>query len=379
MSVAWLTSRKGPSDSPPQGATDGPSSAYPLALRAGRSGKRALLPRRRRLPNPQPPPQALRVPQEALGLGGHLACAPAAAPWRAERALVLARCAEVLLPPVRRGSGDVPFLLQPAGEETQALPGAPAAADRPRARRRARDPRGGFDAAFGVAPAPGRAVAGLRGSGLGEVGFVQRLRGQAAPALRYQPGSRLLRAHPRQRGGRLPDRGTRSRGGFGGRGSKEALRGPGLPQRGAGGCPGRNGDPARERTLPTAREQAAGGDSASEPQARVPPRGDVGNHPRGARQQDRGESYGLHVWLLRQPPAGPSSRSHQGAVGLRSSQHSSRRAARLRCHGTSSRHTCKSRKRTMQERLGLRRVLEADVTEFLSVRVESPDAGRESG
>src|SRR5215212_9264844 len=156
------------------------------------------------------------------------------------------------------------------------------------------------------------------------VGFVQRLRGQAAPALRYQPGSRLLRAHPRQRGGRLPDRGTRSRGGFGGRGSKEALRGPGLPQRGARGCPGRNGDPARERTLPTAREQAAGGDSASEPQARVPPRGDVGNHPRGARQQDRGESYGLHVWLLRQPPAGPSSRSHQGAVGLRSSQHSSR-------------------------------------------------------
>src|SRR5215204_1431709 len=216
MTVAWLRSRKGPSDSPPQGAKDGPSSAYPLALRAGRSANRALLPRRRRLPNPQPPPQALRVPQEALGLGGHLACAPAAAPWRGERALVLARCAEVLLPPVPRGSGDVPFLLQPAGEETQALPGAPAAADRPRARRRPRDPRGGFDAAFGVAPAPGRAVGGLRGSGLGEVGFVQRLRGQAAPALRYQPGSRLLRAHPRQRGGRLPERGTRSRGGFGG-------------------------------------------------------------------------------------------------------------------------------------------------------------------
>jgi hypothetical protein len=33
----------------------------------------------------------------------------------------------------------------------------------------------------------------------------------------------------------------------------------------------------------------------------------------------------------------------------------------------------------MQERLGLRRVLEADVTEFLSARVEIPDAGRESG
>src|SRR5215218_9795366 len=184
MSVAWLRSRKGPSDSPPQGATDGPSSACPLALRAGRSGNRALLPRRRHLPNPQPPPPALRVPQEALGLGGHLACAPAAAAWRGERALVLARCAEVLLRVVPGRGGAPSFLVAPKGEETQALLGAFAAADRPRARRRPRDPRGGFDAAFGFAPAPGRAVDGLRRSGLGEVGFVQRLWGQAAPYLR---------------------------------------------------------------------------------------------------------------------------------------------------------------------------------------------------
>jgi hypothetical protein len=36
------------------------------------------------------------------------------------------------------------------------------------------------------------------------VGFLQCLRGEAAPHLRHQWGSSLLRAHPRQRGGGLP-------------------------------------------------------------------------------------------------------------------------------------------------------------------------------
>src|SRR5215208_2758660 len=109
--------QRGPSDSPPQGARDGPPSAYPLALRSGRSRNRALLPHRRRLPTPQPPCSTLRVPQKALGLGGHLACALATAPRRGERALVPARCSEVLLSPVPRCGGTSSFLPAPAGEE----------------------------------------------------------------------------------------------------------------------------------------------------------------------------------------------------------------------------------------------------------------------
>jgi hypothetical protein len=55
------------------------------------------------------------------------------------------------------------------------------------------------------------------------VGLLQRLRGEAAPALFDQPGSYLLRAHPCQRSGHLPHRGTHQRGDFGGGGSEEAL------------------------------------------------------------------------------------------------------------------------------------------------------------
>ena len=58
---------------------------------------------------------------------------------------------------------------------------------------------------------------GFPGAAWVRLGFLQRLRGETAPALLDQPGSCLLRAHPRrQRRGRLPDRRTRRRGGFGG-------------------------------------------------------------------------------------------------------------------------------------------------------------------
>ncbi len=43
---------------------------------------------------------------------------------------------------------------------------------------------------------------------MGKVGHLQRLRREAAPVVRHQSGSYLLRAHPRQRRGHLPDRGT---------------------------------------------------------------------------------------------------------------------------------------------------------------------------
>ena len=50
-------------------------------------------------------------------------------------------------------------------------------------------------------------------------------------ALRHQSGPCLLRAHPRQRRGHLPGRGTHRRGGFGGWGGEEAIGRPGLPER----------------------------------------------------------------------------------------------------------------------------------------------------
>ncbi len=64
----------------------------------------------------------------------------------------------------------------------------------------------------------------------GKVGFLLGLRSEAAPVVRYQPSSYLLRAHPSQRRRHLPDRRTHQRGGFGGGGSEEALGRPGLPK-----------------------------------------------------------------------------------------------------------------------------------------------------
>src|SRR5215208_1985236 len=62
---------RGPSDSPPQGATDGPAPAYPLACLSGRSSERPFLPRGRHLRAAQPPRSTLRVHKATLGLGGH--------------------------------------------------------------------------------------------------------------------------------------------------------------------------------------------------------------------------------------------------------------------------------------------------------------------
>src|SRR5215203_3292863 len=82
MSVAWIESRKRAIVvSPRQGATDGPTQPYPTARPNGRGPHRPVLPHRRRL---RP---------------------PAAAAGRGVRALLLARCPAVLLPPVPRGRG----------------------------------------------------------------------------------------------------------------------------------------------------------------------------------------------------------------------------------------------------------------------------------
>src|SRR5215203_1507852 len=168
--------------------------------------------------------------QAACRLGGHRARALPAAEGGGERALLPAGHRAVLLPPVPRGGGTLSFLVPPKGEEAQALFGAPQTGDRSRAGGRSGDLACGLYLAGSPASAPGFPVGGFRRGRVGTLGFLQRLRGQAASPVRPQPCSHLLRAHPRQRRGRLPDRGTHQRGGFG-RGSGEVSLGrPGLPE-----------------------------------------------------------------------------------------------------------------------------------------------------
>src|SRR5918912_347097 len=57
---------------------------------------------------------------------------------------------------------------------------------------------GVVELALGPVSQAGRPVGGFRRRRVGEVGFVQRLRDQAAPVVRYQPGAPLLRAYRRQ-------------------------------------------------------------------------------------------------------------------------------------------------------------------------------------
>src|SRR5215204_7115313 len=111
------------------------------------------------------------------------------------------------------GGGVAPFLVPSKGEEAQALPGAPAAGDPLRDGRGAGDLARRLDAAFGFASQAGTAGGGVPRSRMGSLGFLQRLRRKAASALRRQPDPRFLRTHPRQRRGRLPDRGAPRRGG----------------------------------------------------------------------------------------------------------------------------------------------------------------------
>src|SRR5215204_932890 len=106
MSVAWIERRKRAIVvSPRQGATDGPTQPYPTARPNGRGPQRPVLPHRRRLRPPQPQGEALRIYRAACRLGGHNPRPPAAAAGRGVRALLLARCPAVLLPPVPRGRG----------------------------------------------------------------------------------------------------------------------------------------------------------------------------------------------------------------------------------------------------------------------------------
>src|SRR5215203_540107 len=153
--------------SPHQGAKDGPTQPYPTARPNGRGPQRPVLPHRRRLRPPQPQGEALRIHKAACRLGGHNPRPPAAAAGRGVRALLLARCPAVLLPPVPRGRGASPFLVAPQGEEAQALSGAPQAGGRPRVGRRSGNPPGRLHAAGRAASPPSRPVRRFAGSGVG--------------------------------------------------------------------------------------------------------------------------------------------------------------------------------------------------------------------
>ncbi len=180
----YLRSRKG--------AKEDPAQPYPTPRPHGRGSDRPLLPRGRRLRAAQPPPSTLRIPQAPCGLGGHRPGTLPATEGRGERTLVLARRREVLLSPVPWGGGAAPFLVAPAGEEAQALPGVSAP------RRPLRDGRGPGDAArrldfaFGFAPQAGFSRLGFPRRRVGKVGKLQCLRCKAASALRRQPSSYLL-------------------------------------------------------------------------------------------------------------------------------------------------------------------------------------------
>src|SRR5215207_401788 len=156
----------------------------------------------------------------------------------------------------------------------------------------------------------------------GVVGFLQRLRGEAAPHLRHQWGPSLLRAHPCQRRRRLLDRGAPRRGGFGGWSSEEALGGPGLPKRGVEGGLGRNGHRSCYRALRAApRSEATRRDCLVEPQEGVRTGRDACDHAGGACHEDRGQDEGLHSRFSRKPGVGSSSRQDQGSLGINLTTH----------------------------------------------------------
>src|SRR5215207_5476228 len=210
MCVAWIGHEieRAIINSPHQGAKDGPTQPYPTPRTHGRGPHGTLLPHRRRLRRPQPPRPLLRLPQASLGLGGHHLGTLSTAAGHRERALVLARCPEVLLASVPRRGWVAPLLVPSALEEAQALPGAPAPRRALRDGRRAGDFARRLYVAFGLAPQAGFSGLGLSGRRVGKVGFVQCLWREAPCAVLDQRSSYLLRAHPRKRRGRLPDRGA---------------------------------------------------------------------------------------------------------------------------------------------------------------------------
>src|ERR671910_770123 len=82
MRVAWFAEiKRGPSVVPTKGASDDPSREYPRGRPLGRGDHCPVLRDRRHLPPPQSQRPALRIPQAALGPGGHHPRAVPTASW----------------------------------------------------------------------------------------------------------------------------------------------------------------------------------------------------------------------------------------------------------------------------------------------------------
>src|SRR5215203_6416269 len=219
MCVAWIRYgiERGHHNLPSPRSERWPTQTIPHdSSRRKRPSLCALLPPRGRLRPSQPPCSALPIHKAPLGLGSHRACALPAAAGRGKRTLFLARRPEVLLPPVPRGGGAAPFLVPSKGEEAQAFFGTPAEGRPLRDGRQPGDAARRLYFAFGFAPQAGLSGLGILRGGVGEVGFVQRLRSEAAPHLRHQWGPSFLQTHPCQLRRGLLDRGAPRRGGFGG-------------------------------------------------------------------------------------------------------------------------------------------------------------------
>ncbi len=153
----------------------------------------------------------------------------------------------------------------------------------------------------------------------GEVGLLLGLRREAAPVVRYQPHSPLLRAHPCQRRGHLPDRGTLI---------AEAALGEGVARRLLGDL-AYSGEDLREALaevgilLATERSERRRG--VRQHIERSPFRASRGSlawarlwplRSSGWLAGSRRRSAPTHLRFSGQPGVGASSRSHQGVVGM---------------------------------------------------------------
>lgn len=235
--------------------------SIPQGSPPGRGDHPPVLRDRRRLRPSQPTRKALRLPQAAFGLRDPHPHALPAAPRGRIRTLLLARSRPLLLPPLPGGRGLLPVLVAPQGAaQAEAILGALEAGDPARADGGPRDLARGFDPALGAASEAGRTVGGLRGRRLGEAGFLLGLRGEAAHAVRRQPGAYLLRADSRQRGGGRTERRTLGRvepPGRRGGARPQGIQGPRLPERTIGEGLGRVRDLAGYRVGPVARRGQA--------------------------------------------------------------------------------------------------------------------------
>src|SRR5918999_1468856 len=182
MRVAWFAEiKRGPSVVPTKGASDDPSREYPRGRPLGRGDHCPVLRDRRHLPPPQSQRPALRIPQAALGPGGPHPRAVPTASWCGVLPRLLARSRPLLLPPLPRRGRPCSFLFSSPHPQAQAIPRTLEADRRGGAGRRARNLAHRFDPALGNAPQRGFSIRGLRGRGLGAVGLLQRLWGEASP------------------------------------------------------------------------------------------------------------------------------------------------------------------------------------------------------